>query len=106
MRNRVRLIKRRRPAIGGTGLITPRGLELRYGWTQPTRWRAEHDGRLPARDVYIGGKPVGWRPDTIAAAERGERAVATQPARRVLPAHPTLDAMPPELQQVAEDVSS
>lgn len=62
--------KKKRPAVGGTELITPRGLEVRYGWSAPTRWRAERDGKLPKRDVYIGGKAVGWRPGTLEAAER------------------------------------
>lgn len=61
----------KRPAIGGTGLITPKGLEIRYGWSAPTRWRAEKSGRVPARDVCIGGRQVGWRPSTLEAAERG-----------------------------------
>jgi predicted DNA-binding transcriptional regulator AlpA len=68
----VRQRRPKRPAVGGTGLITPRGLEQRYGWSRPTRWRAERDGRIPKRDVFIGGEPIGWRPSTIEAAERGE----------------------------------
>jgi hypothetical protein len=31
----------------------------------------ERDGRLPPRDFFIGGVAVGWRPETIEAAERG-----------------------------------
>lgn len=55
----------------GTSVIWPRGLEERYGISPPTRWRWEKSGRLPARDVNIGGR-TGWRPDTLAAAERTE----------------------------------
>jgi predicted DNA-binding transcriptional regulator AlpA len=66
--------KAKRPCLGGTGLITPKGLEQRYGWSPPTRWRAERDQRLPPRDVFIGGVAVGWKPETIAAAESGQAA--------------------------------
>jgi predicted DNA-binding transcriptional regulator AlpA len=66
--------KPKRPCLGGTGLITPRGLEERYGWSLATRWRAERDRRVPPRDVFIGGRAVGWKPETIAAAEAGQPA--------------------------------
>ena len=55
----------------GTNCIWPRGLELRYGSSAPTRWRWERQGLLPPRDVYIGGRAVGWRPETLETAERG-----------------------------------
>jgi len=70
--------KPKRPALGGTGLITPKGLEARYGWSQPTRWRAERDGRVPPRDVYIGGEAAGWKPETLEAAERGPTHLGAQ----------------------------
>lgn len=66
---RKRAPKRRR--TGGTRVVYPRGIEERLGVSTPTRWRMERDGRLPPRDVYIGGKAVGWRPETLEAAERG-----------------------------------
>lgn len=62
-------IKRARSV--GTVCIWPRGVEQRYDISSPTRWRWEKQGRLPARDVFVGGKAVGWRPETIEAAERG-----------------------------------
>lgn len=69
-----KLRKAKRPALGGTAVIFPRGLEVRYGWSAPTRWRAERDGRVPPRDFYIGGRPVGWRPETLDRAEPGQAA--------------------------------
>jgi predicted DNA-binding transcriptional regulator AlpA len=62
----------KRPRVGGTDCIFPRGIEERFGITSATRYRWEKSGKLPPRDVYVGGKPVGWRPATIHAAERGE----------------------------------
>ncbi len=56
----------------GTAIIWPAGLEQRYDISPPTRWRWERDGKLPPRDVYVGGDAVGWKPATIEAAERGE----------------------------------
>lgn len=52
----------------GTAIVYPKGVEERYGISAPTRWRWEKRGRLPARDVNIGGK-TGWRPETLVAAE-------------------------------------
>jgi predicted DNA-binding transcriptional regulator AlpA len=54
----------------GTVVVWPKGVEERYGISAPTRWRWEHKGLLPARDVHIGGRS-GWRPDTLTAAESG-----------------------------------
>ena len=59
----------------GTKVVWPSGVEARYDISTPTRWRWERDGKLPPRDVNIGGK-TGWRPETLAAAERGEPAAA------------------------------
>jgi hypothetical protein len=55
----------------GSGCIWPSGLRERYGVSAPTLWRWERDGKLPSRDVFIGGRAVGWRPETIEVAERG-----------------------------------
>jgi predicted DNA-binding transcriptional regulator AlpA len=55
-------------------ILRPQDLELRYNISAPTRWRWERDGRLPPRDVFIGGKPEGWRRETLEAADRGPRA--------------------------------
>jgi hypothetical protein len=54
----------------GTNVIWPSGVQDRYDISAPTRWRWERDGKLPARDVFIGGRS-GWRPGTLDAAERG-----------------------------------
>ena len=56
----------------GTRCIWPRGLRDRYGVSAPTLWRWERAGKLPKRDVFLGGRPIGWRPETIERAERGE----------------------------------
>lgn len=53
----------------GTAVIWPAGVEHRYDISPVTRWRWERAGKLPPRDVDIGGK-TGWRPETLAAAER------------------------------------
>jgi predicted DNA-binding transcriptional regulator AlpA len=55
----------------GTVCIWPAGVQQRYGINSVTRWRWERDRKLPARDVFVGGVAVGWRPATIEAAERG-----------------------------------
>jgi predicted DNA-binding transcriptional regulator AlpA len=64
----------KRTRSAGTRCIWPNGAEQRYGISAVTRWRWEKDGKLPARDVYIGGRAVGWRPETLEAAERGNSA--------------------------------
>ena len=56
----------------GASCIWPRGLRDRYGVSAPTLWRWERAGKLPKRDVFVGGRPVGWRPETIERAERGD----------------------------------
>ena len=53
----------------GTAVVWPRGAEIRYCISAPTRWRWEKSGRLPPRDVNLGGK-TGWRPETLTAAEQ------------------------------------
>jgi hypothetical protein len=55
----------------GTGCVWPSGVELRYDISPPTRGRWEKLGLLPARDVFVGGKAVGWKPETLNAAESG-----------------------------------
>jgi predicted DNA-binding transcriptional regulator AlpA len=61
----------------GTAVVWPKGVQERYGISAPTRWRWEKAKRLPPRDVYVGGVPIGWKPETLRAAERGP---ATAPA--------------------------
>ena len=53
----------------GTHVIWSAGVEERYGISAPTRWRWERSGKLPPRDVRIGGRE-GWRPETLEAAEQ------------------------------------
>lgn len=65
--------KPKRVRDSGRVVIYPRGVELRYGISLSSRWRWERDGKLPRRDVYIGGNAVGWRPETLETAERGQR---------------------------------
>ncbi len=60
--------KRRAAPRRGTDAVWPKGVEERYGISAPTRWRWEKIGRLPPRDINLGGK-TGWRPETLAAAE-------------------------------------
>jgi predicted DNA-binding transcriptional regulator AlpA len=67
--------KTKRPRHAGTAVVYPRGVEQRYGCSSTTRWRYERDGKLPPRDVFIGGVAVGWHPETLEAAERGSQAV-------------------------------
>lgn len=69
-RKRIPKDRRKRPApVGGAVVVWPAGVEARYGITAVTRWRWERDGRLPARDVHVGGRD-GWRPETLEAFER------------------------------------
>jgi len=56
----------------GSAILHPKEIESRYDITAVTRWRWEKNGRLPPRDVFIGGAPAGWRPETIERAERGQ----------------------------------
>ena len=64
----------KRALIKGEAIVYPGGVEARYGISGVTRWRWERAHKLPARDVFIGGEPAGWRPETLEAAENGEAA--------------------------------
>jgi predicted DNA-binding transcriptional regulator AlpA len=59
----------------GSHVVWPRGLEDRYGISAPTRWRWERDGKLPKRDINVGGK-TGWKPSTLDTADGTSAAVA------------------------------
>lgn len=48
----------------GSRVVWPLGVERRYDISAVTRWRWERTGRLPQRDVAIGGR-TGWRPETL-----------------------------------------
>lgn len=61
--------KRRPSPLQGTAVVWAKGVEARYGISAWTRWNWECNGKLPPRDVAIGGR-TGWRPETLAAAER------------------------------------
>ena len=63
--------KARHCRTSGTAVVWPSGVEQRYGISGPTRWRWERAGKLPPRDVYIGGVAVGWRPATLDRFESG-----------------------------------
>lgn len=54
-------------------ILWPRDLERHLSISAPTRWRYERAGRLPPRDAFIGGEPVGWLRSTIDAMLAGER---------------------------------
>jgi hypothetical protein len=62
----------------GTNCIWPKGVQERYGISAITRWRWETSDprKLPARDVFLGGVAVGWRPETLDAHERNQTAAA------------------------------
>jgi predicted DNA-binding transcriptional regulator AlpA len=62
---------RKRMRREGTHCVWPAGVCQRYDISIPTRWRWERDGKLPPRDVSIGGIKVGWRPGTLDAADAG-----------------------------------
>lgn len=62
------MTKHKRCPHEGTAVIWASGVEKRYGISAPTRWRWERSGKLPPRDIDVGGK-TGWRPETLAAAE-------------------------------------
>jgi predicted DNA-binding transcriptional regulator AlpA len=58
--------------VSGDRVIYPNGVQLRYGVSSPTRWRWEKTRQLPPRDVFRNGVAVGWRPETLEAADRGQ----------------------------------
>jgi len=62
-------VKRARAKVRGEAVVWPRGVEQRYGISAVTRWRWERSGKLPPRDIHVGDQS-GWRPETLAAAER------------------------------------
>jgi hypothetical protein len=64
--------RRLRNRTGGTGCIWPSGVETHFGISTVTRWRWEKLKKLPARDVFVNGVAVGWKPQTLQRAERGE----------------------------------
>ena len=49
-------------------VVYPHVVQAQLGVSAVTRWRMEKDGRLPARDFFLNGEPVGWKPDTLQAA--------------------------------------
>lgn len=61
----------RRAKLRGTYVIWRAGLCQRYGITHVSLWRWEKAGKLPPRDVFIGGRALGWRLETILRAEAG-----------------------------------
>lgn len=67
--------KNRHAPIAGDAVIWPSGVCRRYGISPITRWRWERAGKLPPRDVHIGGRS-GWRPETLVAAESAKKEAA------------------------------
>jgi predicted DNA-binding transcriptional regulator AlpA len=57
----------------GTAVIWPPGLREMLGISEPTLWRWERLGKVPARDIEIGGRR-GWKRSTIEAALGGNAA--------------------------------
>jgi predicted DNA-binding transcriptional regulator AlpA len=55
-------------------ILRPIDVEHRYGISGPTRWRWENSGRLPPRDVQVGGEPFGWYETTLKRSEDGQAA--------------------------------
>jgi predicted DNA-binding transcriptional regulator AlpA len=51
--------------------LRPFDLEVRWRKSGATIFRMRKDGRLPPFDFHIGGRPVGWRLETIERLERG-----------------------------------
>src|SRR5436853_7172201 len=52
----------------GTNVVYPRGVQEMLGIAPQTVWRMEKDQRLPPRDFFVRGVPVGWKPQTLAAS--------------------------------------
>ena len=59
-----RSTKTKRAPTEGTRVVWPSGVERRYDVSSVTRWRWERTGRLPPRDIRIGGR-TGWHPTTL-----------------------------------------
>jgi predicted DNA-binding transcriptional regulator AlpA len=49
--------------------LKPTDVQRRYGISAVTRWRWEKSGRIPPRDLFIGGEAYGWKESTLVAAE-------------------------------------
>jgi hypothetical protein len=64
--------KRRCGPRQGSAIIWPAALDERYDIHPVTRLRWEKRGKFPPRDVFINGVAVGWKPETLERAERGE----------------------------------
>jgi predicted DNA-binding transcriptional regulator AlpA len=60
----------------GTAVIWPSGLEAMLDISTETRLRYEKRGMLPPRNVFIGGRAIGWKPSTIEAALAGNLTAA------------------------------
>ena len=58
-RRRVRL------PVAERALARPRDVEAQFDISDTTRWRWERDGKLPKRDMFLGGEAIGWRPATL-----------------------------------------
>ena len=65
-------MKDKRAPTEGSRIVWPSGVERRYDISAVTRWRWERLGRLPRRDVTVGGR-TGWRPETLNMSERAPK---------------------------------
>jgi hypothetical protein len=68
----------KRARSAGSGCVWPSGVEQRYDISAPTRWRWERLGKLPPRDVFLDGEPIGWQPRTLDRCDAGPNAAAEQ----------------------------
>ena len=62
---------RKKPATHGTRCVWVAGVAEMYGISRITVWRWERDGKLPPKDVFVGGVAVGWKPETLERAMSG-----------------------------------
>lgn len=62
--------RNRTAPVRGEAVVWAAGVERRYGISPVSRWRWERAGKLPPRDVHVGGRS-GWRPETLEQFERG-----------------------------------
>ena len=58
-------------AVVARVVLYPVDVQVMLNVSESSRWRLEREGKLPPRDVFLGGVAVGWRPETI------ERALST-----------------------------
>lgn len=75
-----------------SAFVSLRDVLTLYGITAVTRRSWEHAGRLPARDVVINGKAVGWRRETLDRAAPQKRQGGPRRGAGRRPRNPELQA--------------